>query len=499
MLEEIQSFIEQQHLLPESGTVVVAVSGGADSLCLLHLLHRLCGPGNTYPFVQLRVAHLDHRLRPEVSAQEATYVAQIATSWGLPVTVGQEDVPMLARIEQRSLEDAARIARYRFLRTVAQGAPIAVAHHQDDQVETLLLHWLRGGGIGSMIGLQPCQYDIIRPLLAFTHADTLTYCQQHQLTPIEDASNNDLRFLRNRIRHELLPLLESMNPGIRATLTRNAEVLRVDAEWIEQQVDNVWPTVVLEAASSSISLNISVLSSLPLSLQRHVLRRVTSLFCDGQSPLELRHYVLIEQLLQRAFSREAVALDLPHNLRVVRTGAVLVVERAGTLLRSSQQGAINRAPTTGGEGAINRAPTTGEMVGNLTIPGQVEVPGTGWMAVAEVVPATAMEDVWRLLAATRYVVYVDADTIADSLTVRTRRPGDRIRPLGMEHEKKVQDILVDRHIAWAERDSLPLFFSHEHCIWLASICLEQRVRLTSETRRIVRLTILATQEHTSNE
>jgi tRNA(Ile)-lysidine synthase len=502
MLETVQSFIEQQHLLPESGTVVVAVSGGADSLCLLHLLHRLCGPGNIYPTVRLHVAHLDHQLRPEVSAEEAARVAQIATSWGLSITIGKEDVPTLARVEQRSLEDAARVARYRFLRHVAQGAPIAVAHHQDDQVETLLLHWLRGGGMSSMVGLQARQHDIIRPLLVVTHADTLAYCQQYQLTPIEDASNNDLRFLRNRIRHELLPLLESMNPGIRATLLRNAEVMHVDAAWIEQQVDDVWPTVVLGTDTSSISLNIPALLLLPRSLQRHVLRRAASLLCDGQSPLELRHYVLIEQLLQRTPSREAVPLDLPHNLRATRNGDILVV---GARCIAPTARLIGRdavpmvrltkppiSPDQSGMGAIHRAPT-------LPVPGRVEVPGTGWMAVAEVVPAAEMEDVWRLLAATRYVVYVDADTIADSLTVRTRRPGDRMRPLGMKHEKKVQDILVDKHIVRAERDSLPLFFSHERCIWLASVCLDERVRLTSETRRIVRLSILSTQEYAGIE
>src|SRR5579859_3159573 len=131
MLEMITAFIEQYALLPASGTIVVAVSGGADSLCLLHLLHRLCGRDKRYPHVQLHVAHLNHQLRPEISAQEAASVAALAQSWGLPITVGITDVPELARREQRSLEDAARTARYRFLREVAQTVQanaIAVAH-----------------------------------------------------------------------------------------------------------------------------------------------------------------------------------------------------------------------------------------------------------------------------------------------------------------------------------------------------------------------------------
>src|SRR5260370_31255249 len=163
MLDTIRAYLEQHHLLPEQGTIVVAVSGGADSLCLLHLLHQLCGPGKQYPAVQLHVAHLKHQLRGQESERDATIVAQLARSWDLPVTIGSIGVSALARQEQRSLEDAARVARYRFLHEVAQGQLIAVAHHQDDQVETLLLHWLRGGGLASMVGLQPRQHDIILP------------------------------------------------------------------------------------------------------------------------------------------------------------------------------------------------------------------------------------------------------------------------------------------------------------------------------------------------
>src|SRR5437016_3050468 len=205
MLETIAAYIERHHLFPTDDTIIVAVSGGADSLCLLHILNQLCGgSGKRYPHLRLHVAHLNHKLRSEVGFQDAAYVARLAADWGLPVTIGEIDVPALAHEERRSLEDAARTARYRFLREVAQGRPIAVAHHADDQVETLLLHWLRGGGINSMVGILPLQQDIIRPLLAVTHTDTVAYCQQHNLVPLEDASNTDPRFLRNRIRHELL-------------------------------------------------------------------------------------------------------------------------------------------------------------------------------------------------------------------------------------------------------------------------------------------------------
>ncbi|MBE3559691.1 MAG: tRNA lysidine(34) synthetase TilS [Ktedonobacteraceae bacterium] len=487
MLEIVTAYIEQHHLLPERGKVIVAVSGGADSLCLLHLLNRLCGAGRRYPAIQLHVAHLNHQLRGATGAQEAEAVAHLATSWGLPVTVGSIDVPALARQERRSLEDAARTARYRFLREVAAGRPIAVAHQRDDQVETLLLHWLRGGGITSMLGLQPRQQDIIRPLLYVSHADTVAYCQQHGLVPLEDLSNVDPRFLRNRIRHELLPLLETMNPAVRETLLRNAEILSVDAAWIEEQLDQHWPSVVLAEHEQQVQFSLRALLALHLSLQRHLLRRAAEHLCRGQSPLELRHYRLLEQLVQRPATGEELMLHLPQRLRARRRADLLMLEQMSELPEQTYA-----YPTT---------PTTGNTEVPLSIPGQVPVPGTGWIASASIVEGDTLnaavqalrqeqwDALWRILPRDRYTVYVDGDRIGDQLSVRTRRAGDRIQPLGMAHEKKVQDVLVDSHIPRAEREHIPLFFSSQHCVWLAGVHLDERVRLTGQTRRIVSLSI----------
>jgi tRNA(Ile)-lysidine synthase len=489
MFDRVISYIEYYHLLPENGTVVVAVSGGADSLCLLHLLQRICGPGKRYAQVDLHVAHLDHGLRPEISAHEADIVAQIARSWNLGITVGRVDVPALARQEHRSLEDAARLARYRFLREVACGQPIAVAHHQDDQVETLILHWLRGGGISSMIGLQPHQQDIIRPLLAVSRSDILAYCDRHGLKPLEDTSNADVRFLRNRIRHELLPMLEAINPNIRATLIRSAETIRVDAAWIESQVDACWTDILLEEDRQYVRLSLTRLLALPLSLQRHVLRRASARLHDGQSPLEARHYALLDELLHRQTGRRSITLDMPRFLSVVREQDTLLLQKTDSQVLAASSTKENIEVT-------------------LPIPGRVALPGTPWLAEAEIIErpdvyaALHTEDwstVWCLLARDRYTIYVDGNRIGKRVLVRTRRAGDRMRPLGMAHEKKIQDVLVDRHIPRAERDHIPLFFSTQHCIWLAGVQIDDRVRLTPATRQIVRFTLRAQEETGKSE
>lgn len=489
----VAAYIDQHRLLPPEGEVIVAVSGGADSLCLLHLLLRLCGPGHRYSGVSVRAAHLNHRLRGEASEQDAAAVAALAQAWDVPIEIGEVDVPMLARAGHRSLEDAARQARYRFLREAAQGQPIAVAHHADDQVETLLLHWLRGSGLSGMVGMLPRQQDIIRPLLSVTHEQTLAYCREHGIVPIEDASNSDLAYTRNRIRHQLLPLLESLNPGFRSTLLRSAEVLSADLDFIESQVEAALPGIIVSEQEDAVTLRIPSLLALPLSLQRHVLRRVTAQLSSGQSPLELRHYTLIEDLLHRPDDRQARTLHLPQGLRATR------VLRELTIACSPGKGAFMLP-----QDAMNRAPTDiGEEV-MLPVPGEAVVPGGKWLAKAELVEGEELERVrralrredwqavWQYLPGSRYVVYIDAAGIGEGLLVRARRPGDRMQPLGMPHEKKVQDILVDAHIPQAERASIPLFFSRSaspFCVWLAGVCLDQRARLTGTTEYIARLTL----------
>jgi tRNA(Ile)-lysidine synthase len=241
---------------------------------------------------------------------------------------------------------------------------------------------------------------------------------------------------------------------------------------------------VVSEGEHNIRLDSSALLALPLSLQRHLLRRVTAQLCAGQSPLELRHYLLVEQLLQRDLPGvgQTIILDLPDQLHVTRDYHNIIFERLTNKVQPAVFSAADRALL-------------------LPIPGRIAVEGTPWIASAELVADTVTQrvreallredwsEVWRLLPSTRYTIYIDADIAGSLLQVRTRRPGDRIQPLGIAHEKKVQDVLVNKRIARADRPSIPLFFSSSHCVWLAGVQIDDRARLTNKTRRIVRLSI----------
>ena len=256
--------------------IVVGVSGGADSLCLLHVLCHL--PPTLAP--RVHVAHLHHGLRGAEADADAAFVASLAAAWNLPCRVGQADVALEARRAGLSLEEAGRRARYAFLGAVAHASgagAVAVAHNADDQVETILMHFLRGSGLSGLRGMLPLSplprapwgravvdeplatpaaapLRLVRPLLEVPRADIEAYCQAHGLTPRLDRSNLDLTLFRNRLRYELLPLLATYNPAVREALRRSARVVADEHQALRQMLATLWPQVVSASDGRAITL-----------------------------------------------------------------------------------------------------------------------------------------------------------------------------------------------------------------------------------------------------
>jgi tRNA(Ile)-lysidine synthase len=479
LLAAVQAAVEKHHLFPDGGTVVVGVSGGPDSMCLLYVLKSLCGPEGRYANIKLHVAHLDHGLRGESGRADAAFVADLAAQWGLPCTLGQDDVPALARKHHRSLEDAARRARYAFLRRVAAQvgtARIAVAHQADDQVETLMMHWLRGSGLAGLAGMRALEGDVIRPLLAISRAAILRYCEQHQLAYREDASNQDRRFLRNRIRHDLLPVLEQYNPSLRETLLRSAAVLAEEEAYIQTQVDACWPQVIVSEERFRLEGNVVAYRALPLALRHHVLLRAGLRVSGGETHLELRHAEAGDALLLGTSGSGTV--HLPGKLRLRRAYSRFFIEY---LAEGEQR---ERAPAGQSEKA---AP--------LPLPGEARLAGSPWLVRARVLEGQSSPPPGYERGGVKgRRGYMDLDAVIayQPLHVRTRRAGDRFRPLGMQTDKKLQDVLVDAKIPRAERDALPLVCGvDDRILWVAGYQVADQVKLTPKTQRVVVLELEA--------
>lgn len=478
-------------------TIVVAVSGGADSLCLLGTLLALRDSGAASAPGEMIVATLDHGLRGEAGDADARWVAALATSLGLRCVSGQVDAQERARASHLSLEDAARRLRYTFLRQVAQevgAARICLGHTLDDQAETIILRLLRGSGLDGLAGMRPVRGDLARPLLDLTHAQAVAYCAARGWLPREDATNRDEHYLRNRVRRRLLPLLEAYNPNVRRTLARNATFIADDYAWLEDATDHAWAELVTEATADHITLRLSALREQSPALRRRLLRRATTALIHGERDdeqtggLEARHITLVEAFI--AHGRTGGALMLPDGLRASLGYDAFSLRRVAVH--------TGEAPNESQPAELAR----GEW--SLPIPGVVEIPELGWRVRAlplstppglegdalppmPYVSPTPHAGTAGAIHRGELRVYLDADCLHGPLTVRTWRPGDRFRPLGMTHDKKLQDVFSDAKASREIRHRLPIVCSGERIVWVAGVRIADDCKLTLETRQALAL------------
>jgi len=478
LASRVGAYIERYALIVPGDTVVVAVSGGADSLCLLYLLHALA-PALGW---RLHVAHLDHALRPD-SATDATFVAAQAVALDLPCTTRCQDVASLARQHRLSPEHAGRLARYAFLREVATEvaaavaapvdppriAPIATGHTRDDQAETLLLNLARGSGLAGAAGMLPGRAGIVRPLLEVTRAETGAYCKAYGLAPREDESNRSPRYARNRLRQEVLPLLEAVQPSARANLAHAARRLAGDLALIERLAASaldgamtVQPGAHLDRSIApddfpsplAVQLRVEGWAAAEPELRPHMLRLLLRRVLGHAEGFGEREYAAMLRAL--APNAPPMTLILPKGLVLTRRGAEVV---------------------------LGPPPSPASALGEyrLPVPGLVHTPAG--VLRAEYAPAPAD---WRGLPP--HEAYLDRAAAGTELVVRGRRPGDRVRPLGLGGTRKVHDVLIDRKAPWTQRDRIPIVDGPQGIAWVAGVCIGEPYRVQGAADPAVRLT-----------
>ncbi len=417
----------RKHALVEPGSrVVVALSGGPDSVALTWLLREL---GETGLVSVVGLAHFNHRLR-ESAARDEAFCGEVAARLGLPLDIGSADIRALAAERRASIEDTARAARYAFLEQAADrvGADrIAVGHTRNDQAETFLLRVLRGAGPRGLASIHPRVGRVIRPLIDATREEVLEYLAAHGLAYCDDETNRDLGNPRNRIRLELLPYLrQHLSADIVAVLAREAAIAREDAEWLEQEAVELEGQCVRSEAGT-VEIDVQGLQHLHPAVARRLIRRA----------------------LLRAAPDRFVSFDhVDAVLDLARPGARGGIDLAGQ--RATRHD--DRITLTPGA----RPSEPGQAVSGsalvLSVPGEVVLPEQGWVIAAE--RRVASEHLLAGLSARGLEVAVDAGAVAEPLAVRTRRPGDALHPLGLGGRKKLQDLFVDKKIDRAERDAV---------------------------------------------
>jgi len=447
-----RTIIHQQLFKPHD-KLIVALSGGADSCALLDLLTRL--PGYDLDLV---AAHLNHCLRGAESDGDEQFCRELAAGYGIPFESCRIDVAALAQAEGLNLEDAGRRARIGFLDAVRQqygAAAVVTAHHSDDQAETVLMRLLRGSGMAGLSGMRyNNQRGYLRPLLDVTRAQIEQYLAEQGLTWREDASNRDTNFLRNRIRHELLPLLEQYNPAIRQRLTATAAILADEERLLESLAEAAFEEL-FQQDKKQLACSISRLKAHPAALQRRILRLAYRQLTGSLDGLGREH---IEAVLRLPDSpRPNARLALPQNISALRAYDQL-------LFRSARQD----TPDAPAELVINA-------------PGQYRLPGGGTLTIET---ASAPVDFNNLPADS---ACFDLDRTPFPWLVRTFQPGDRMAPFGLGGSKKVKEIFINRKIPLAERRLIPLIFSGDDLIWIAGVCTAEVGRLSKGTTAVTKV------------
>ncbi len=440
----------RKHDLLAAGRVLVAVSGGADSLTLLHLLIGL----QTEFSISLHVATLDHGIRGAESSADAEYVRATAEAWSVPITVGRADVPALARSEGIGIEAAARQARYRFLLETAQhiGAfTIAIGHNRDDQAETVLMHVLRGTGLSGLRGMLPktplftSEANLIRPLLAIPRADIDRYAAEYNLQPRTDSTNTDIAYFRNRLRLDVLPYLESINPALREALAHTAEITRADHEALQVMLHE-------KLDRSLVEFPRALFLSLPLALQRMAVRDKVLANYD----LSFDQIETVIDFIRQGHGRR---VDLIPGM------SISVFFEQVSFLPADAPLSLN-APFLEDDRALS-----------VPLPGQLEL-ANGWRLETRPLTAHDDPDQWRSDPCCA-VLYVPSDA---RIELRRRRPGDRFQPKGLDgHTQKLSDTLINLKVPSAWRERVPLLIIDDQIAWFVVPTAEGLCSRVAET------------------
>ncbi len=501
-------------MLNDGDRVLVAVSGGPDSVALLHFLLSMREKCN----LSLSVAHLNHMLRGKSADEDARYVEQLSKKLGLPFFSARKNVRYFIRKTRLSPEEAARKLRYEFLEKVARSQDadkVALGQTADDQAETVLLALIRGAGLAGLAGIPPVRplgnsgIAVVRPLIETFRSEIERYLKAKGITPRLDASNLETVYLRNRIRLELLPLIgANYNPGIKSALLRLSAILREDNQYLVEKSRKLMPELLdVEPERGKVRIDLRALKCVPSALQQRLVREAINVVSGNRKPLSLAHWRRVRELA--GSGRTGSYLTLPGLVAVKREYGNLLIMRQDLprdeVMRSPDyeievpgSNYISEIGLTVTVSLLERggASLSGGALfgtGDDAVPTAPPIKGKA-MPPAPLVKGGLRGD-WGAEGWRR--AFFDRDRVRFPLHIRFRTAGDRFRPLGMKGSKKLKDFFINRKVPAGERDEIPLLLGEEKIIWVMDPegrgwgMMADEVKLTKRTARILKVEIEA--------
>ncbi|MDQ6734294.1 MAG: tRNA lysidine(34) synthetase TilS [Nitrospirota bacterium] len=470
LMRRVAEAIKRQRLIERGDCIVVAVSGGPDSVALLSVLHGLAPSWN----LALSVAHFNYGLRGAESDDDAAFVMRLCARFNVPYRCERLTLTdNLSKLSKgRSLQEAAREARYAALLRLCESLSankVAVGHTRDDQAETVIMWLLRGAGTTGLSGMPALRLPFVRPLLAVGRADVLSYLVEQGLDFREDSSNATPIYLRNRVRHHLLPVLTRFNPVILEVLARQADILREDDTCLDSMAAEQFARVGRELCNNEWVLDRTGLLAMPLALQRRILRKAvqrTTGVNRGPS------FGVVSLLLDRVVHGCSGSCVTVRNANVSRAYETILFQPRDVV-----------------PGARGASAAASDMSIALPVPSTISWPFTGQRLQADLVHGPQSEKTCSTLPPMHAML--DADRMTLDLCVRTWRPGDRFHPFGFGgHQKKLQDLFADLKVPRPSRERIPLIVAPEGIVWVAGYRTDHRFRVTASTRRLLRLALL---------
>jgi tRNA(Ile)-lysidine synthase len=450
------STIREHNMIRSGDKVIVAVSGGPDSICLLEILLRL----RELLRVTLMVAHLDHGLRPGEDERETEFVETLSRKVGIPCVC--ERASQLTHARGNSLEQRARELRYRFLEDVLEthGAQrVALGHNKNDHVETVLMNLLRGTGAAGLSGIPPVRKNrYVRPLIRITREAILTYLREKGLPYMTDSSNLDKEYLRNKIRLELIPTLSTYQPRLIERLDDLAFLSRQENRFMETEAEKHLEQMITPVSEQAFDISLEALQCLPIPLQYRAIRATIR---RTKGNLRRVHVGHIRAILELTGNRKPhVKIDLPGHI---------VAKKMYNTLRVCR----------------GEEPPTGEFSYLIERPGTFHLEPIDRAITCE----EALPEEFTLLARSQRQCFLDLDALSWPLVVRNVRPGDKFMPLGLNGFKKLKDLFIDHKVPREQRRRIPLLESQGDIVWVGGIRIDHRYRVREDTRRILRCKI----------
>lgn len=453
MLRNIQETIEKHKMIEKGDRIIVGVSGGPDSVCLLHVLWSL----KAVLGISLVAVHLDHEYRGEAARQDACYVKELCEKLEVPFYCFSENIEGMAKERGLSFEEMGRERRYALFFKVLEetkGTKIAVAQNQNDQVETILMRMMRGTGMDGLCGIPYKREDgVVRPLLDTDRKSIEAYCKERDLKPRQDATNLENVYTRNRIRLDLIPYIEAhFNSNFRRTLLRNIETVRDDVAYLNQMTEQVFHQTVTIKSKGSWVLDGPTFLKLHSALQKRLIRYIVNAFKGDRLDLSVKQ---VQQIVSMIHNRQT------SKKHILPNGMTFKIN-------------YNEIDIT--DGSKEKLP--GQWQYTIGLDERVEIPEANMcVSMTEV----AADEEPKVKGGPNWTL-VDGDLLAKELILRNRQPGDRFTPMGMQGTKKVKDYLMDKKVDRQIRDFIPLLCNGEQIVWILGYQIDNHYRLTQKTK-----------------